>query len=297
MSESGVTIPEELRERLARFTQMAGESQQRTTDAERDLANADDERLKAVLLDRSQPDESRGTALGHVLRRLNTSKELGPLLRSLWDDPNGSLALQAIRYLPPFDLEGREALFGLLNDPRPDYWSTAALTLARHKVSALLPLVREWLDSADLERFNVAVGCLPWLQFKDDRRDTLADAWNKVEDNDPSARARRAYLAAQLLELGDDVGLEFLDDVALDAADLYSPFAANALYSYAADVGLDRMGHILDKGPPEVRIAMAQMIQPIANLPQPFSVDTLEQARRWVEARKAELESPPDQNE
>ncbi len=269
---------------------MVGESRQRTTDAERDLAGADDERLKAVLLDRTQPNEARGTALGHLIRRLNTSKELGPLLRSLWEDPDRSIALEAIRHIPPFDLEGREALFRLLNDPRPDYWANAAVTLARHKVTALLPLVKEWLDSSELDRFNVAIGCLPWLQFKDDRRDTLADAWNKVEDTDPSARGRRTYLAMQLLELGDDVGLEFLDDVALDASDLHSPFAARALYVYAADVGLDRMGHILEKSSPEVRLAMAEHIRQIANHQEPLSVDSLVEAARWVETRKAELE-------
>src|SRR5262245_55107689 len=124
-------LSERLQRQLARVAQQIQQTETESDSQRRRLESADDDTLRRVLYDRSEPRAARAHALMFLLSRYRRELALTEILLPLWDDPDEEIARQAIEYVPPFDPRVTERLRALLDDPKTHRWIAAASTLAR----------------------------------------------------------------------------------------------------------------------------------------------------------------------
>jgi hypothetical protein len=266
-----------------------------------DLANrereglklVDGEALRTTLSDRGLPTLLRVNALMTLLERSRHRGDGGLLevFVALWDDTDETVARLAIQYAPPGHPEVTAKLHALMDDQRPNRWSTAATVLARRQDTAVIPRLLAWFHDGDREHRNTAWSCLCFYHLlePDTCRALLREAWDVGRRDD----ADRAMLAVGLLGLGDRVGWDFLVDLARRADDYAAVWAAETIMEHDPALGLDLMLHILDHGTTFlVRWGMVERIAKSAGLPHLWTADGLAEARQWIEQRRQNLRPP-----
>lgn len=288
------TLTEQDRGKLARAADVVREIEEEADRTNREwerLRHVDDATLIAIPGDRASPIVSRLCAVRRLVERAHLCRDgaLSKILLPLWDDPDQDLARTAIDYTPTTDPEVTARLHALLDDPRPDRWSTAASALAMSKDATILPRLLAWFREGDRDHRNVAWSCLVFqgLLGPDDRRALLREAWEAGGRDDDD----RAMLAVGLLGRGDRVGWPFLVDLCRRADDFAACWAAATIREHDPALGLDLIRHILDHGATfEVRWGMAERIAHAASLPHLWTADGLAEARCWVEQQRLALQ-------
>jgi hypothetical protein len=287
-------MPEQDRITLARTAEYVHRMTEECDRANREregLKLADGEALRATLSDRGLPTLSRVNALMTLLERdrHRRGQGLSEIFVPLWDDPDETVARLAIQYAPPDDPELTAKLHALLDDPRPNRWSTAASVLARRKETAVIPRLLGWFHEGDREHRNTAWSCLCFYRLlePDTCRALLREAWDAGGRDD----ADRAMLAVGLLGLGDRVGWDFLVNLARRADDYAAVWAAETVMEHDPALGLDLMLHVLDQGATfQVRWGMVERIAKSAGLPHLWTADGLAEARFWIEQQRQRIQ-------
>jgi hypothetical protein len=278
--------------RMAENVQRMTEECDRANRERQNLELADGETVRTTLSDRGLPTFSRVNALMTLLERnrLRRDECLSGVFIALLDDPDETVARLATQYAPPDDAEATATLHALLDDPRPNRWSTAASVLARRKDTAVIPRLLGWFHEGDRLHRNTAWSCLCFYRLlePDTCRALLREAWDAGGSDD----ADRAMLAVGLLGLGDPVGWDFLVDVARRADDYAAVWAAETVMEHDPALGLDLILHVLDHGKTfEVQWGMVKRIAQAVGLPHVWTVDGLAEARYWVEQQRQRIQS------
>src|SRR5437870_8985339 len=136
-------------ERVYRENRVSDEQRRRLEDASSD-------ELKRVLLDRSEPEAARGNAL--LLLLLRREPAAGELLPQLWEDRD--LGRLAVQHCPLANPETVARLRALLDHPRSELWSSAALRLARHQDEEIRTRLLAWWHGEDQPHRYVAIQAL-----------------------------------------------------------------------------------------------------------------------------------------
>jgi hypothetical protein len=284
MSEN---LSEQDRSELARAAEFIHRTKEEADRVQRELEEADEEALRAILHDRSRPTLSRQIALGVLMRKNHLRRDgtLATLMLPLLDDPDEELAGMAIKQTPRDDPEVTAKLHALLDDPRSRCWSEAAGALALRKDTTIIPRLLGWFREGDRAHRNVAWACLYFygLLGRNQCRALLREAWDAGDRDEED----RVTLAVGLLGLGDRVGWTFLVEFARRADHYSACWAAETILEHDPALGLDLMLHILDHGTTfQVRWGMVERIANAAGLPHVWTADGLAEARLWVEQQR-----------
>src|SRR4051812_28087955 len=111
-------LPEKDRIKLALAAEHVHRAKEEAYRAERELEQADDATLRAILDDQASPTLSRQIALSLLMSEDNLRHDgtLSSIMLPLLDDPDEELARSAIRQSPPNDPEVTTRLHALLDD-------------------------------------------------------------------------------------------------------------------------------------------------------------------------------------
>ncbi len=238
VEDSAVTEPlsDRLREILSRVEESARSEPSEEQAIRIRLAATSDDELSRLARDRNESSVIRRTSLTLLVDRHRTDLTTSALLIELLDDPDPTVALEAMDRALPFDAKMLGRLHEFLDDPREAYWSGAARALARRKDRAVISRLLDWFQTGDRSKRRVAFACFDWVLRPMDRRVLLAHSWERGGRDDED----RVMLAEGLLALGDRRGVAFLEEVSRREADVLSNRAASILREHppsASDPG------------------------------------------------------------
>ena len=238
------------------------------------LEHAPAERLKEIVRNSAERRAARAQAL--LILAMRRDPEIQDILPELFEDPD--LGHSAIRHFPSADPKVVARLRGLLDHPRDDTWSEAAIALARAKDEVVRTRLLDWFHTGDEGHRNVAIEGLTLLAAPG-TTELFGDSWAKGGRGEEDC----LVLAAALLRLNDTRGQESLTAAAQKAEGLWSVFAATAIERYDAARGYRLMLWIVDRGDLQARRALVSHAWNMARLPHAFTADGIHETRLWIE--------------
>ena len=203
-------------DRAAGTAETAGASSSRSAR----LDSIPDADLARLARDRAAPAESRKAALAEYVARNRAEPTAGDLLLTLIDDPDESVALDAIALAPPFDSRVLGRLRPLLADPRPAFRAAASRELARRKDRAILPTLGAWFRGDDPGFRKSALDALEWVLYPPE--------WLAFLDGAIRAGLRDEAEARRFDELIETAGRRVAPSILRDLADSGGPLAGRA---------------------------------------------------------------------